>query len=106
MTTKNTQHQGGSPERMVRRIPIDIKAIMLQSGMRRGKICHSPIFGWVVQNTSGNPDWPDMAGITPPEMLPGETRISIVDGHWCFHAPNDKRSDISPAASVADTKSL
>ncbi len=77
---------------MVRRIPVDFRAVAEESGMTRGKLCHSPIFGWCVQNTHGD-NVPDVATITAPELAPGEVRLAVVDGHWCFYAPNDRISD-------------
>ena len=70
---------------MTRRIPVDFIALANESGMTRGQLCHSAHSGWVVANTTGNPDWPDMATVTPPAMEAGETRLTVEDRHWCFY---------------------
>lgn len=65
-------------------VPIDYAAIANESGMSKGKIFYSKTFGWVVGNTSGNPDWPDMACITPPTLQPGEKLLQVKDNLWVF----------------------
>lgn len=75
--------------RLVRRIPVDYQAIATETGMTRGKLCRSTWAGWVVQNTTGNPDWPDMATVTPPATEADET-LTVEDNHWCVYAPNAK----------------
>ena len=72
----------------VRRVAINYPAIADESGMTKGRIVHSPWAGWVVINTTGNPEWPDMATITPPLMERDETELRVGDGCWCFYAPN------------------
>ena len=66
-----------------RRIPIDFHAIAEETGLRRGKLGRSPIFGWGVQNVHGEPG-ENFVRIEPPEMHDGETRLWIEDDHWCF----------------------
>lgn len=68
-----------------RRVPIDFESVAKESGLTRGKLCHSPHFGWCVQNMQGA-DGPDIGAVTPPAMQPSETRIAVEDGHWCFYA--------------------
>ena len=36
--------------RLLRRTLVDYAAIAEETGLRRGKLCRSPIFGWVVQS--------------------------------------------------------
>ncbi len=36
--------------RLLRRLPVDFKAIAEETGMRRGKLGRSPLFGWVVRS--------------------------------------------------------
>ena len=95
-STPDSANPQGSQQRMVRRIPVDFRAVAEEAGMTRGKLCCSTWAGWCVQNTTQNPAWPDMATITPPEMLPGEVRLAVVDGHWCFYAPNDGSQRLAP----------
>lgn len=77
---------------MVGRIPVDFRTIAAETGMTRGKLCRSEWAGWVVQNTTGNTAWPDMATVTTPPTAEGET-LTVEDGHWCVYAPNDRISD-------------
>ena len=79
--SKTTETQS---HRLVRRIPVDFRAIAAETGMTRGKLCRSTWAGWAVQNTTGNPDWPDMATVTPPATEAGET-LKVEDNHWCFY---------------------
>lgn len=67
-----------------RRLPMDFAAIAKESGMTRGKVCRSLIAGWCVQNDSVNPDWPNIACITPPEFQDGETQLKIEGKEWVF----------------------
>lgn len=71
------------PATPVRRVPIDFKAVVKESGLRRGRLCHSPIFGWGVQNTHGD-ETIDFGCVTAPVMQPGECRITIEKREWCF----------------------
>ena len=78
---RRVRHDKILPKRCV---PIDYVAIAKESGMSKGKIFYSKAFGWVVGNTSGNPDWPDMACITPPTLQPGEKLLQVKDNLWVF----------------------
>ncbi len=69
--------------RLVRREPIDFEDIARQTGMRKGKLCHTP-FGWAVQNTHGL-DGADVALIETPPLRAEESEIRIEDNHWCFY---------------------
>ena len=91
MNSPETQSRH-SVQRMVRRIPVDFQAIATETGMTRGKLCRSTWAGWVVQNTTGNPAWPDMATVTPPATEEGET-LTIEENHWCVYAPNSVISE-------------
>lgn len=71
---------------LLRRIPIDFRRVAEESGLTRGTVCHSPNFGWGVQNTQGI-DGPSFGCITPPEMQQGETTLLIRANHWCFFGP-------------------
>ncbi len=66
-----------------RRIPIDFHAIAESTGLRRGKVARSPIFGWVVANVHDDPG-PNFTCIEPPGMHDGETRLWIEGDYWCF----------------------
>lgn len=81
--TENTPP--GSLRRVVRRIPIDFKALAHETGIKRGKICKSSWLGWCVESDDGTNT---MASITPPAMLDGEIDITIQNRQWCYHAPN------------------
>ena len=67
---------------LVRRIPIDFEKVAEESGLTKGKICHTPL-GWGVQNTHGIPG-PNLALIEPPPMEEGEDIITIDDHFWYF----------------------
>lgn len=71
---------------LLRREPIDFRRVAEESGLSKGKIVHSPHFGWGVQNTHGI-DGPSFGCITPPALQPGETWISLASPHWCFYGP-------------------
>lgn len=72
-----------SKRTLVISFPVDFHAIAQETGMSRGKLCHTSL-GWVVQNTSGNPDWPDVACVTEPMMPEGATLLTVENDHWCF----------------------
>lgn len=74
----------------MRRVRIDFNDIARQSGMRRGKIGFIAPLGWVVQNTSGDPSYPDAACITPPPMEEGETTVKIEHGFWVYESEEMK----------------
>lgn len=84
--------EAGAVERLVRRIPVDFRAVAAEAGMTHGKLCYSTWAGWCVQNATRNPAWPDLATITPPPMQPRETRLAVANGHWCFYAPIEPSS--------------
>lgn len=70
-----------------RRIRIDFKAVSKESGLKRGKLCRSPVFGWGVQNTSGD-EGPDFGCITPPPFEEDENFIEIDGKDWVLsHQP-------------------
>lgn len=73
----------------MRRLRIDFNDLARQSGMRRGRIGFSPLLGWVVLNTSGDPSYPDAACITPPPMAPGES-LRIEHGFWVYESEEKK----------------
>ena len=75
---------GVGSSRLVRRIPVDFRSIAAETGIRRGKVCHSAWFGWCVQCR----DDAVMASITTPLTQPDETLV-VESGHWCVYAPND-----------------
>lgn len=59
-------------------IPIDFHAIAKDSGLRKGKIFHSPRHGWVVGNMV---DF--MACINPPKYK-GKMPIRIENNCWIY----------------------
>lgn len=68
---------------IVRRVPIDFAAVSKDTGIVNGTIGHGAL-GWVVRDNDCKSHY-SVSLIDPPAMLPGETRISISDNHWCFH---------------------
>ena len=70
---------------ITRRIPIDFDAISKETGVKNGTIARHSAFGWVVRDNSCPPTHTHLACITPPEMMPDETSITIDSNHWCFH---------------------
>lgn len=75
---------------LLRRLPIDFRRVAEECGLVRGKLCHSPHFGWGVQNSYGDPG-PDFGCITPPALAPGETELRIDCSEWWFMGP--RRAD-------------
>jgi hypothetical protein len=68
---------------ITRRIPIDAQDLYKQTGIRKGKVCYSYAFGWVVQN-EGDAAGPHAVTIDPPPMEDGEVFVFIKDNQWCF----------------------
>lgn len=71
---------------LLRRQEIDFRRVAAESGLTRGKLAHSPHFGWGVQNSYGDPG-PDFGCITPPAFEPGETELRIDCSQWHFYGP-------------------
>jgi hypothetical protein len=69
--------------KLIGRIPIDWRAITRESGCTRGTLCHSPAFGWGVQNGNGDAHF---CCITAPEVEPGQT-LKVEEGMWAVYAP-------------------
>ena len=74
--------------RIVRRFPINFRAIAEETGCTKGTIGHNSIFGWHVQNGNGPADF---CTFTPPETTEGET-LRIEGREWLvcttLSAPN------------------
>jgi|GEM_PF-4164377 hypothetical protein len=68
---------------ITRRVPIDFAAIAEATGITNGTIGHNAL-GWVVRDNNCK-SYYRVFLIDPPQMLPGETRITIANDHWCFH---------------------
>ena len=67
---------------IVRRIPMDFRAIAKESGISKGKVVFGDWLGWGVQNDDHNGI--DFGCITPPSMQDGEDFLKIVNNEWCF----------------------
>ena len=70
---------------LLRRIPIDFRAIAAETGCTRGTVAHNAAFGWHVRNGNGPANF---CLITPPPISPGET-LKIEGRHWCIYATSD-----------------
>ncbi|MDH4317199.1 MAG: hypothetical protein OEV64_02310 [Desulfobulbaceae bacterium] len=75
-------------KQLVRRIPIDLEKVAEESGLRSGKLCFSPLFGWGVQNTKSI-DGPSFGCITPPKIEDGQL-LRIENNHWCVYAAKEQ----------------
>lgn len=69
-------------QRLVRRFPIDFRAIAAETGCTKGTIGHNSMFGWHVQNGNGPADF---CPFTPPEIAEGET-LRIEGREWAVYA--------------------
>lgn len=72
--------------RLVRRLPIDFRAIAAETGCTKGTIGHNSMFGWHVQNGNGPADF---CTFTPPEIAEGET-LRIAGREWAVYSANTK----------------
>lgn len=70
---------------MSRSVPIDFAAIAKESGLERGKLCHSPAFGWGVQNSHGD-EGPHFGCVTPPPLEGEEKTVHIDCNCWVFES--------------------
>jgi hypothetical protein len=68
--------------RLVRRFPIDFRAISEETGCTKGTIGYNPAFGWHVQNSNGPADF---CIFTPPEISEGET-LRIEGNEWAIYS--------------------
>lgn len=88
--SKSHHHQvppnGGSDQRLVRRFPIDFRAIAAETGCTKGTIGHNSMFGWHVQNGNGLADF---CAFIPPEIASDET-LRIEGREWAVYSPNDQ----------------
>ena len=70
--------------KLVRRFPIDWKAVAEESGCTKGTLAHNKMFGWHVRNGNGPAD---ICTITPPPVADGET-LKIEGSDWCVYSEN------------------
>ncbi len=90
MTTQEAIEESKQAEqRLVRRFPIDFRAIAAETGCTQGTIVHNAMFGWHVQNGNGPADF---CVFTPPEITDGET-LRIENREWAIYPANNKRSE-------------
>lgn len=73
-------------KRLVRRFPIDFRAIAAETGCTKGTVGHNSMFGWHVQNGNGPADF---CAFTPPEIAEGET-LRIEGREWAVYSANTK----------------
>ena len=71
-------------QRLVRRFPIDFRAIAEETGCTKGTIGHNSMFGWHVQNGNGPADF---CVFTPPQIAEGET-LRIEGREWAVYSAN------------------
>jgi hypothetical protein len=85
MTTPNDSAAPAvDQQRLVRRFPIDFRAIAAETGCTKGTIGHNSMFGWHVQNGNGPADF---CAFTPPEISEGET-LRIEGREWAVYSAN------------------
>ncbi len=82
---KTTDARPGCLSRLVRRIPINWRAINEETGCTRGTLSHSPVFGWGVRGNGPA----DFCCITPPAVGENE-ELRIEEGMWAVYSPNAK----------------
>ena len=68
---------------IIKRIPIDYQAVARETGMRKGKIAKSPLFGWGVFDSTGSTGV-HFAEVTVPEVE-GSDFVCIEKDHWCYY---------------------
>lgn len=82
----NTQRAAVDHQRLVRRFPIDFRAIAAETRCTRGTVGHNSMLGWHVQNGNGPADF---CAFTPPEIAEGET-LRIEGREWAVYSANAK----------------
>lgn len=80
-------------QRLVRRFPIDFRAIAAETGCTKGTIGHNSMFGWHVQNGNGPADF---CTFTPPDIAEGET-LRIEGREWAVYSANVKNQAREPS---------
>ena len=69
--------------KLINKMPVDYNSLYKETGMRRGVLRKSPVFGWGIFDEKGTLGI-HFAEVTVPDCSEADI-VKVEDDHWCFY---------------------